>query len=107
MRILRDPIERTVPGHIGTAIRLLRERQGLSQEALGAMCGVHGRTISRHERGISLGIHQGLLEKIARACKSSPDEMWHLAEEYTAKKRGRGKPRQYKIKSVCILTEGG
>jgi transcriptional regulator with XRE-family HTH domain len=79
-------------GHIGTAIRMMRERHGLSQEEFGALVGVHGRTISRHERGASEEIATELLEKIAEVCATTTDELWRLADNYAAKKRPPGRP---------------
>jgi transcriptional regulator with XRE-family HTH domain len=38
-------------GHLGERIRMLRERQGLSQEALAAKLGLSPLTVNRWERG--------------------------------------------------------
>ncbi len=44
-----DPREES--GHLGERIRTLRERQGLSQEALAERLGVNASTVTRWERG--------------------------------------------------------
>lgn len=80
--------------HIGPAIRAFRELAGLSQPALAKLAGVHSRTISRHEMGVSLSIDQGILERIAVALGVPTECLWEKAAGAAFTKKKRGRPRK-------------
>lgn len=70
---------------IRVRIRELRERRGLSQQALGELAGVRQATISELESGKKQRIDFGILERLAVALGVEPGEL--LVRE--KRKRGR------------------
>lgn len=82
------------PGHIGGAIATVRAQAGLSQVDLARLCGIHHRTLSRHERGLSKSIAGLLVERIALVCGRTAQELWQMAEEAPLVRRTRGRPGQ-------------
>lgn len=56
-------------------LRELRERQGLTQQALADKAGVRRETIADHERRLHVGITFEHLEKLAGALGVEPGEL--------------------------------
>ena len=82
---------RTIQEQIGVRVRELRERQGVSQEALAATCGLH-RTyiglIERGERNLSLSV----IEQIAAGLGVGVGDLFSKAEmPMVAPQRGKKK----------------
>jgi transcriptional regulator with XRE-family HTH domain len=82
---------RTLQEQIGVRVRELRERQGVSQEALAATCGLH-RTyiglIERGERNLSLAV----IEQIAAGLGVAVGELFSKTEmPAAAPQRGKKK----------------
>ena len=80
-------------GHVGRAIRQVRESQGMSQGLLAYLVQVHWTTISRHEREESKSIEQALLVQIARALGTNTDTLWERAGSLPANPRTSGRPK--------------
>jgi transcriptional regulator with XRE-family HTH domain len=62
---------------IGRRIRDLRKRQGMTQIELAAELGINQSAVSDYEKGI-VRIHAAMLAGLARALKSSADEILGL-----------------------------
>jgi transcriptional regulator with XRE-family HTH domain len=82
---------RTIQEQIGIRVRELRERKGVSQEALAATCGLH-RTyiglIERGERNLSLAV----IEQIAAGLGVAVGDLFSKAEmPMAAPQRGKKK----------------
>jgi transcriptional regulator with XRE-family HTH domain len=82
---------RTIQEQIGIRVRELREREGVSQEALAATCGLH-RTyiglIERGERNLSLAV----IEQIAAGLGVAVGDLFSTAEmPMAAPQRGKKK----------------
>jgi transcriptional regulator with XRE-family HTH domain len=59
---------------IGERLRILRQRQGLTQEKVAAKLGVRQGLVSAYERGESR-VHAALLAAFAKALKATPNEI--------------------------------
>lgn len=59
---------------IGQNIRSLRKKRGLTQEKLGALCGISGGTIGSYELGVTIP-KKRTIEKLAQALDVSPDRI--------------------------------
>ena len=59
---------------VGQKIRAFRKQRGLTQERLGALCGVSSGAISSYENGVTLPKRRAV-EKIARALDVPPEKL--------------------------------
>lgn len=59
----------------GKSVRRLREKQRLSQEALGDLAGLHATYIGRLERGRQ-NVSLKTVQKLAKALKVKPDKLF-------------------------------
>lgn len=75
---------------LGKAIRERRENLGLSQERMAELAGIHRTYAGAVERG-ERNIAAINLERIARALKKQPSQIWARAEELLASERRRGR----------------
>ncbi|NUP55823.1 MAG: helix-turn-helix transcriptional regulator [Gemmatimonadaceae bacterium] len=71
---------RSLRKQVGVAVRRLREKTGLSQEALADTVGVHRTFIGTVERG-ETNISLDNLQRIARALKVTPSALLLAAEK--------------------------
>jgi transcriptional regulator with XRE-family HTH domain len=67
-------------GSLGRAIEHYRKKAELSQEALGARCGLLATHVSRLERGISNPSYESLI-RLAIALETTVGELTALADE--------------------------
>jgi transcriptional regulator with XRE-family HTH domain len=73
-------------GTLGDAIRLSREKLGLSQEELSATSDIHITHIGGLERGVRNPSYATLV-RLSRALKMKPGELVSLADELAAESR--------------------
>ena len=64
---------------IGTRIRELRKRQGMSQAELAVELGVNQSAVSDYEKGV-VRVHAAMLAALCQALKASADEILGLAK---------------------------
>lgn len=76
---------------IGTRIRDLRKRQGMTQAELAAELGVNQPAVSDYEQG-EVRIHAAMLAGLAKALKASADEILGLEK---AKRNGQAPDRRF------------
>ncbi len=94
--------------------RLKEERQakGLSQAALGALCGVSARTIQNYESGASTPQKLEIVQNMARALSTSVDYLLSHAERYVVEAHEKGGARSARdidalVSEVSGLFAGG
>jgi transcriptional regulator with XRE-family HTH domain len=80
----------TVVAYIAANVRQLREKRGLTQEALGEAAGLDFRQVQRAESGRQ-AISLGTLVALANALEASPSVLFQPAELPPIK---RGRPRK-------------
>ena len=56
----------------GEIIRSLRQRKGLSQEALGKLVGVKRAAINKYETGLVVNLRRDMIQKLANALNTTP-----------------------------------
>lgn len=66
---------------IGDKIRFLRNKNGLTQDDLGRMCGVNKQLIYKYETGIISNIPSNKLELLARALQTTPAYLMGWSED--------------------------
>jgi transcriptional regulator with XRE-family HTH domain len=74
-------------GALGDAIRLSRERLGISQEELSATSDIHLTHIGGLERGVRNPSYATLL-RLSRALSVKPGELISLADELLGQRKG-------------------
>ena len=70
---------------VGKAIRVFRNREGISQEALGFRAGLHRTYVSDVERG-QRNPTVWTLQRLAQTLSTTPSEVLGAAEEILGKK---------------------
>lgn len=75
-------------------LRSLKNRSGLSYEALAAKSGIAGSTLHRYCRGTSVPQDYGSVHRLAKVCGAAPDELrnlhrlWALADASRTRENG-------------------
>lgn len=83
------PIDETA---IGSRIRELRKRQGMTQVELAKELGLNQTAVSDYENGV-VRIHAAMLAALAKTLRSTPDEI--LGREKQKKKSGKTPDRRF------------
>ncbi|MCG8405530.1 MAG: helix-turn-helix domain-containing protein [Phycisphaerales bacterium] len=98
----------------GKRVRLLRDRQGITQEELGARAGFHSQRISEFERG-EANCTLETIERLAAGLKCEPAELFLFAPKAVGKSLSlldarlidiwKAADDQAKRKAIRILSE--
>jgi transcriptional regulator with XRE-family HTH domain len=81
----------TIPELFGAAVRLRRERLGLSQEAFADRAGVHRTYVSAIELG-KVQVSIGIAHQLAEALGAPLSQVWREVEKKLAAAKGRDTP---------------
>ncbi|MFU0243000.1 helix-turn-helix domain-containing protein, partial [Streptomyces scabiei] len=74
-------------------LRELKERSGLSYGALGKRLHMSGSTLHRYVSGEVVPVEFAPVERLARVCRATPEDLLELHRRWIRAVCGRGRPR--------------